>query len=35
MGFPGTSNFIGEILIIFGIWEKNSIAGLLLTTTVV
>jgi len=25
MGFPGTSNFIGELLILIGIFEKNSI----------
>ena len=24
MGFPGTSNFVGEILILVGIFEKNS-----------
>lgn len=25
MGFPGTSNFVGEFLILIGIFEKNSI----------
>jgi len=25
MGFPGTSNFIGELLVLVGIFEKNTI----------
>lgn len=35
MGFPGTANFIGELLIILGIWEKNSVITLLLATCVI
>jgi len=25
MGFPGTSNFVGELLILVGIFEKNTV----------
>lgn len=35
MAFPGTCNFIGELLIILGVWEKNTLISFLLTTSVV
>jgi NADH-quinone oxidoreductase subunit M len=35
MGFPGTSNFIGELLILVGIFEKNSIIMLFAGTGIV
>jgi len=35
MGFPGTSNFIGELLILVGIFEKNSTIMFLSATGIV
>jgi NADH:ubiquinone oxidoreductase subunit 4 (subunit M) len=35
MGFPGTSNFVGELLILVGLFEKNSIITLFAATGIV
>jgi proton-translocating NADH-quinone oxidoreductase chain M len=35
MGFPGTSNFVGELLILVGIFEKNSIIMFFAATGIV
>lgn len=29
MGFPGTANFIGELMIILGVFENNNLLGIL------
>jgi len=35
MGFPGTSNFIGELLILVGVFEKNIPIAILAATGIV
>lgn len=35
MGFPGTSNFVGEFLILIGIFEKNSIVMFFAATGII
>jgi len=35
MGFPGTCNFIGELLVLVGIFQKNTSVLLLAATGVV
>ena len=35
IGFPGTSNFLGELLLFLGVFEKNNLVLLLATSGVV
>jgi NADH-quinone oxidoreductase subunit M len=35
MGFPGTSNFVGELLVLVGIFQYNTIALFFAATGIV